>query len=327
MVIINNIKDYNYFNSYNLPILASQKYLQNKSKTYGWLVSDNFILPYFLDKRLIFTRMVFTYRLIHQKENLNIKDEEIFLDGVVDFIKQKKLCDFIYKAQSNVIFNNCPKSSDCVKWGTYLVDLSLSEEELLSSFHVKHRNVIKKASKDGVVIQETTNLDKIQEIIADTMTRQKVIHFPSKQYLKQLKTTISNNLLFLKAVKDGELQGVAVFIYDNKQSYYMYGGSIPRPYTGSMNLLHFEAMKIFKEKNINFYDFVGARLTFSQGSKYEGLDRFKRRFGGSLQKGMAFRVVVNPIKFKLFNAISKIYLKVKGYNYTDPIDSIMSSKT
>jgi len=310
----------------DLPILAQEKYLQCKSENYGYLVNENYILAYFIDKRLIFTRMIFTYGLIPLKENLNIEDEKIFLDAMVDFVKDEKLCDFIYKAQSNVLFNVCPKESDCVLWGSYELSLCLDDDELIKSFHGKHRNVIKKAQKDGVEILETKDIKIVQNMIADTMTRQNVIHFPSLEYLLKLQKAIESNLLCLIALKDGELQGTAIFIYDNERSYYMYGGSALRPNSGSINLLHYEAMKIFREKNVKFYDFVGARIEFTKGSKYEGLDRFKNRFGTTLVKGYSFRTIVNPLKFKMFNILSKTYLKLKGYDYIDPIDSIGTIK-
>lgn len=308
-----------------LPILASENYLKVKSERYGWFESENFILPFFLDKRLIFVRMVFTYGLIAKKEHLSKVEEEEFLDEMVKFVKKEKLCDFIYKAQSNVVFNSYPRGSDVVEWGTYLIELSLNDEELLKSFHGKHRNVIRNAIKNGVIIEETNDLELVQDSIKSTLKRQDSIHYPSLDYIHKLVENIGRNVLFLKAISKGELQGVAIIIYDKRIGYYMYGGSISRPFTGSLNLLQYEAMRILREKNVQFYDFVGARLNFPKGSKYEGLQRFKSRFGTTLNTGYAFRVVINPVKFKLFNLISIIYLKMKGYNYIDPIDSILKS--
>lgn len=308
-----------------IPILASQAYLKIKSDNYGWLVNDNYILPYFLDTRLIFTRMVFTYGLIAKKDNLSIGDEKEFLDDMVTFVKQNKLCDFIYKAQSNVVFNTFPKDSDAVEWGTYLVDLSLSEEDLLKSFHGKHRNVVKNAIKNKVIIEETNDVNLAYNCISDTLIRQGSIHYPSLEYIKNLVENIDKNVLILKAVKEEVVQGVVIIIYDNNMGYYMYGGSIKRPFTGSLNLLQYEAMKILKSRNVKFYDFVGARINVEKGSKYEGLQRFKSRFGAELVKGYAFRTIVNPLKFKLFNFISRLYLKIKGYEYIDPIESILKS--
>ncbi len=287
-----------------IPILASQAYLKIKSDNYGWLVNDNYILPYFLDTRLIFTRMVFTYGLIAKKDNLSIGDEKEFLDDMVTFVKQNKLCDFIYKAQSNVVFNTFPKDK---------------------SFHGKHRNVVKNAIKNKVIIEETNDVNLAYNCISDTLIRQGSIHYPSLEYIKNLVENIDKNVLILKAVKEEVVQGVVIIIYDNNMGYYMYGGSIKRPFTGSLNLLQYEAMKILKSRNVKFYDFVGARINVEKGSKYEGLQRFKSRFGAELVKGYAFRTIVNPLKFKLFNFISRLYLKIKGYEYIDPIESILKS--
>ena len=306
----------------NLPILACENYLSVKSDKYGWIVDKKFILPFFLDTRLIFTRLVFTTGLIAKVDGYEQKDEDSFLNSAIELIGRDKICDFIYKAQSNVIFNCCPKGADCVTWGSYIVDLSKSEDELLKSFHAKHRNVVRKAARDGVIVEATDDTALIYEIISKTMQRQQVIHYPSREYIEKLVNKIPNNILILKAVKDNKSQGVAVFVFDKNWAYYMYGGSIERPYTGSINLLHFEAMKIFKEKGLQYYDFVGARISFEKGSKYEGLDRFKKRFGGELKEGVSFRYIYNPFKFKLFNILTYTYLKLKGYNYIDPIESI-----
>ncbi|MCJ8327991.1 MAG: peptidoglycan bridge formation glycyltransferase FemA/FemB family protein [Campylobacterales bacterium] len=311
---------------FDLPILASEEYLKIKSNNYGWLSDDRFILPFFIDKRLIFKRLVFTYSLIHLKENLTLEDKKDFMDNVIDKIRDEKNCDFIYKAQSNVIFNVCPKDSDCVPWGTYEIDLSLDDESLLKSFHGKHRNVIKKALKDGVIVEICDDYKLIYENIKTTLNRQNSIHYPSLEYLAKLKENIGKNILLLKATKDGDLQGTALIIYDDNRGYYMYGGSIPRPHTGSVNLLQFEAMKILKSKGIKIYDLVGARIKVESGSKYEGIQRFKSRFGANLIEGYAFRTIFNPIKYKLFNLVTTLYLKLKGYKYLDPITQLEEKK-
>ena len=304
-----------------LPILASEKYLKIKSPKYGWIVDENFILPFFLDKRLIFTRIVFTYALIPQKENLTVEDEKKFLNKMIDFVRKQKICDFIYKAQSNVFFNVCPDGADCVEWGTYVKDIQMNDDELLMSFHSKHRNVIRKAIKEGVKIHITDDVNLIYQNIKETLDRQNSIHYPSKEYLTKL-SKLKNNTLFLIAEYNDQIQGSAVIVYDKERAYYMYGGSIPRPFTGSVNLLQYEAMKILRDKGVKEYDFVGARINPPKNSKYEGIQRFKSRFGAELQKGYAFRYVFNPIKFKLFNIASSLYLKSKGYSYVDPIDSV-----
>ena len=68
----------------------------------------------------------------------------------------------------------------------------------------------------------------------------------------------------------------------------------------AMNLLHWSAMKLMKERGVKYYDFVGARINPDEGSKYEGIQRFKSRFGGELKKGYLWKMPLNKFKYKLF---------------------------
>jgi len=311
---------------FSLPILAREAYLKIKSDNYGWFSNNDYVLPFFLDRRLFFTRMVFTEGLIHKASHSSYDEEKDFLDHVIRYIKDNNICDFIYKAQSNVVFNVCPDESQCVPWGTYLVNLEMSGDALLATFDGKHRNVIKKAQKDGVLIDTTTDITQVYENIKTTLDRQKSIHYPSLSYLRKLRSALSDNSIFFRAMKDGELQGTAIIIFDEKKGYYMYGGSVEKPYSGSLNLLQYEAMKYLQGKGVREYDLVGARLRVAPGSKYEGIQRFKSRFGATLRSGWAFRVVFNRLKYEAFNIMTKTYLGLRGYSYEDPIDQIKAAE-
>jgi len=319
--IINKVEDEKKLDI-ELPILGQGKYLQTKSKEFGWFVSENYVLAFFLEKRLIFKRMVFTTESIAKKRNLTVASEKEFLDSVIDHVKKYNMCDFIYKAQSNAIFNICPKESDCVPWGTYEVDINRSDEDLFNSFNGKCRNVIRKAIKEGVRVQETKNVELVFQNIKETLERQNSIHFPSYTYIDELQKNIKENIVLLVATKNDIVQGSLILIYDNHRGYAMYAGSIKAPQTGSLDLMHYEAMKYLQQKNVKIYDFVGARINVKKGSKYEKIQRFKLKFGVHLREGFAFRTIINPKKFYLFNMISTLYLKLKGYAYVDPIEQI-----
>lgn len=306
-----------------MPVMASEKYLSLRSTNYGWIVSDNFCLPFFISKQLFFRRLVFTTEVIkiNAKKDASEKD---FLNSVIKELQRRNLCDFIYKAQSNVVFNEHPDGADVVNWGTYITDLSV-EGDIINCFHGKHRNVIRKAIKSGVVIKTDEDPAICYELIRDTMKRQRVIHYPSLDYLCELKEKMPNNSFFLSSYFDNVLQGVSVIVFDSDSAYYLYGGSKSNPHTGAINYMHYYTMNFLRDNfGVKKYDFVGARLEFDKNSKYEGLDRFKSRFGGDLKKGFAFRYIFNKKKFYIFNLLVKTYSFLKGCSYTDPIESIKS---
>ncbi len=310
---------------FEIPILGKQEYLCCKSNNFGWFVSDQYVLPFLLDKIFIFTRLIFTTEPIghmDNMDNLTLESEKLFLDRIIGFVKENALCDFIYKAQSNVVFKVCPKESECVPWGTYEVDLMKTDEELFRSFQGKSRNIIRKAIKEGVKTEITKDIDLVYQNIRETLERQNSIHYPSYDYIEKLHKNVSENSLFLIASKDNVVQGSVIVLYDSKRGYAMYAGSIHAPQTGSLDLLHYEAMKYLQTKGITVYDFVGVRINVSKDSKQERLQRFKKKFNPHLNQGYAFRTIINPVKFKLFKLISKVYLTLKGYSYVDPIEQI-----
>ena len=305
-----------------LPILGEAKYLETKSDEYGWFVSKNFVLPYYIDKKSIFSRLVFSTNIISTQNTVTKKAEKLFLDSVVMLVKEKKLCDFIYKAQSNVVFDVCPRRSTCVPWGTYIVDLAKSEEELFTSFNSKARNAIRKAIKEGVSVSQTQDVYLIYENIKETLRRQSSVHYPSLEYIQKLHQL--DNAVFLVAKHKESVQGTLILLYDKHRGYAMYAGSIQKPVLGSLDLLHYEAMKFLQSKNIPLYDFVGTRLNIKKGSKQEGIDRFKRKFNPQLEQGFAFRTIVRPFKFYMYFFMVRLYFRLKDVRYTDPITEIMT---
>jgi Acetyltransferase (GNAT) domain len=320
--LIEFITDYQEIEKYKsfLPVVATKEYLSYNSSKYGWFLSDKFILPFYLSKKLIFTRIFFTTSLIPLSET-SPNDEKIFLNEVVDSAKKNKI-DIIELPASNAIFNFFPKNAPHTEFGTFIVDLSLDEEILFKNLHQKHRNVVRKAEKDGVVI--TFCDEKIKEcydIIKDTYARQGKSFIIYEKFLK-LKENLGDNVRFYLAIKNNVIQSVAVLLWnENHSSYYLYGGSIKDPYTGSNNLLHWRAMIDMKALGVKLYDFMGARIEPEAGSKLEGIQRFKERFGGNLKTGFIWKYPVNNTKYFFFEVITRLYYLSKFRRYDGDIIS------
>lgn len=309
----------------DLPIFARENYLKSKSDSYGWFVTDDFILPFTIDKKIIFKRLIFSTETIYRKEQLTLEEEKNFLNEVVNYCKEQKLCDFIFKAQANAVFNVYPNAAKQVEWGTYELSLKSTMDEILSKFAANDRNEVRKAIKMGIKVEATTNIEEVYENVKETFTRQNSLLFPSLEYLEKLQKNLLGNIkLFVVRDEEGVLQGSAIIIYDKERAYYLYGGSIPRPSKGSIKYMHYRAMEEFKKEGLLHYDFVGARLCLEKGSKIEAIQKFKKKFGATLRSGYAFRVVIHPLKFMLFKVMVKGYFILKKSSYVDPIDSIRS---
>ncbi len=309
-----------------LPIMGQKGYISAKSSNYGWFRDKDFAIAFVIDKRAIFKRLIFMCEVVSlDKSQVSKDDEKRFLEDIIDFIKQKKLVDFIYKAHSNVIFKSCPNKAICVPWGTFVVKLNYTDNELIKEFKPRERGKIRKAIREGVEIKESNNIELVYNIIKDTMQRQNSIHYPSIEYLKSLVKNIPNSVKFFLSYYQNRVQGCAVVVFDKNRAYIPYAGSIAKPeHIGALHLMHFEAMRAMYNLGVREYDFVGTRLYELPGSKFSGINRFKRAFNPRVDRGYSFKYIIDPIKYKLFNLTSKTYLSLKGFNYIDPIDQIKS---
>ena len=308
-----------------LPILASEAYLSSKSDDYGWFVSDKFVLPFIIDKKLIFKRMIFTLESFYLQDNLTVEDEKAFLDEMVEVTQKENLCDFINKAQSYTVFNTYPTKAVHAPWGTYEIDITPGEEEILASFNQSHRRALRKAIKEGVEIRFDVDPKDTYELVHDTVTRAGSLACPPYEYFKKSKENLGDNCLYAGAYKDGELQTVLTVLFDDYRAYELYGGNKPRAPKGAGQLLKYEAMKYVKaHSKAPIFDLCGARINVKPDSKYAAIQQYKERFRPTLKEGYAFKVIINPLKTKLFNLLVQLYSKKKGMTYVDPIDQLLT---
>jgi hypothetical protein len=182
-----------------LPIFATENYLKSKSDEYGWFVTGDFILPFTIDKKLIFKRLIFTMETIYLNKNLTTIEEKEFLNEIVVYCKDNNICEFIFKAQSNAVFKSYPDNSDHVEWGTYEIDLRCSSDEIFSNYTSKTRNMVRKAIKTDVTVSATENVEIVYENIKNTFLRQNSLLYPSLDYIKKLQKNLDSNIEFFVA--------------------------------------------------------------------------------------------------------------------------------
>ncbi|WP_455624961.1 lipid II:glycine glycyltransferase FemX [Parabacteroides sp.] len=309
-----------------IPVLARENYLKVKSVEYGWFDSQYYYMPFYIDQRFVFRRLVLPFGPIARFYKHAGNGEEEFFNCVLEFMKSHKSilkCDYLSQPQSNVVLPYIPKYGTVIPWGSYTIDLTRSDEEIFTSFHTKHKNVIRKAAKEGVIIECNGDYEAVWRNVSDTLHRQKV-YPPQFSYYEQLAKNIPDNVAFYVAKLNGVIQGSAVVIYDQEIAYYMYGGSSPNPFTGSVNLLQYEIMKDMKLKGVKVYDMVGARIIYNENSKFAGIQRFKSRFSSDFKRGYILRMIFSPLKYRLFLLCVKLYGKLHGFNYSDSIDDTLT---
>ena len=82
--------------------------------------------------------------------------------------------------------------------------------------------------------------------------------------------------------QDRPLGGVLV-PWTHHSGHYTHGGSGEDVHpAGAVRLLHWEVIRKLRDLGVEYYDFVGARLSPVEGTKLEFIQRFKSRFGTNL---------------------------------------------
>jgi len=289
-----------------LSIYASEPFLKHVGNEYGWLGGTDdsgrlrCILPYTIVKKAIFRLVRFRIETILLDDDLSIEEEKSFLNSAMKYFRSIG-ADVIIPATTNTIFRTYPDGATAAPYGSFIIDLTQPEESLWNNLHSKHRNVVRNAVKKGVEIREGINqMDTAHELISNTLKRSK-LGFISYNELKNFVDTLPDNVKILTAYHENIAQGCAIIPFSNYSAYYLYGGSISHPLSGAMNMLQWEAIKLFRNLGVQHYDFVGVRIEPKAGSKQEGLMTFKQRFGGRLSQGYMWKYSLKPFSYRVYS--------------------------
>jgi len=319
---VSRISDIKWNNS--LSISASEGYLSSTSKNYGWLCDhdEGMFIPFAIfNRRHLFSELVFTDDICYiiKDEKCPSERKKEFLAACVEYVKRKLKVDNIIQQPAFAAFEIAPTGATAVPFGSYRIDLTQSHDNLWKNVHSKHKNVIRKAEKSGVIVKSGIEyLNAAVDLVSATLRRSNIKPL-DLNYITRLSGKLQGHILPYVCEYKGEYQGSAIYLFSGKSALYLWGGSLQEPFTGSINYMHWNAILDFKNRNVRCYDFVGARIKPAEGSKLEGIQRFKSRFGGPMYQGYLWKY---PLSWKClhYNNLKKIYFKMKGINSKDIID-------
>ena len=167
---------------------------------------------------------------------------------------------------------------------TWLLDITKSEDEILMEMRKTHRNLIRRARKEGVKIIQSTEEEYIKtfyDIHLETVARHKFIPF-SYDYIKSEVEVLKKDdqISIFSAKYDNKIISSAIIVFYGSQAFYHHGSSrseynkIPASY-----LELWEAIKSAKKRGIKTFNFYGI-VEDKPKHPWYGLSRFKKGFGG-----------------------------------------------
>lgn len=201
---------------------------------------------------------------------------------------------------------------------TLQLDLTLSLEEILKQMRKNHRNLIKRAERDGITTEVSTNPEFVKEFDHWQQYLAKKHNFVpfSFEYLdKQFKTFASDGqAYFVSSYLGDKLLASAYLIIYNQEAVYHYGISTPEndKLPGSL-ATQWRAIGLAKELGCKKYNFWGVAPDGDKNHRFAGVSMFKRGFGGEEVHYLpAHDIVVSPMYFftKIFESIRKVRRKL-----------------
>ena len=212
-------------------------------------------------------------------------------------------------------------SSDQIQFkNTALIDLRLTEEELLARMKQKTRYNIRLAEKKGVNLRIGTSddFDILYRMYAETSVRDGFV-IRNEEYYK----TVWTNFLSTRdspistqsvqspfaepliAEVDNESVAAIFVFYFAGRAYYVYGMSrnVHREKMPTY-LLQWEAIKRARANGCTVYDLWGAPDVFDESDSMWGVYRFKEGLGGGIVRTLgAWDFAPNPLWYKLYSEI------------------------
>jgi lipid II:glycine glycyltransferase (peptidoglycan interpeptide bridge formation enzyme) len=171
----------------------------------------------------------------------------------------------------------------------WLLDLEgKPEETILMEMEKKHRNLVRRAEKDGVVIKASKDSEAVERFINlhwETMSRHHFTPYPKSYFRQQVELfSPADQVVVFEAYLGETLLASAIIMYYGKAGAYHHGASSSNPEHRKIPasyLLQWEAIREAKKRGLSHYNFWGiAPQGADQKHPFYGITHFKTGFGG-----------------------------------------------
>jgi lipid II:glycine glycyltransferase (peptidoglycan interpeptide bridge formation enzyme) len=197
---------------------------------------------------------------------------------------------------------------------SFILDISLSEDELLKQMKPKVRYNIGLAKKHGVNVRlsrEISDIESFWQLTKQTSARDGFVPHPKEHYMKMFERLAPEGraCLFL-AEYNKQIVAAHLLTYFGPTCCYLHGASadlhreVMAPY-----LLQWAAILDAKERGMSYYDFGGVNGKTYFNEKWEGITRFKTGFGPEVEPREyvgSFELVLNPVMYAVYKFIKQI---------------------
>ena len=198
-----------------------------------------------------------------------------------------------------------------------ILDLSKTEEEILTNASQGFRRKLRKAEKAEIEIAAETSDEAIRnfcKLERKHAERQKYVAFSDDWLTKQFEAFRENNeVIIYTARKDNEILAMNFMIFYGPEASYHYGVSsqLGTKYSAAP-LLHMEAMREARKRGMLRYNLWGIVEQNEVSHRFFGVSEFKRSFGcEELRYTPAHDLILKPLAYKKTELVEKVRKKIR----------------
>jgi len=178
---------------------------------------------------------------------------------------------------------------------TLLMDLTRTPEELLAGMRKKTRQYVHKAEREGVITEETRDLDRFLAVLTKVAARDRfALH--DRGYFARLVAAFGDAAHITMSRVGPEDDGALLAVRIGDRAWELYGGwSGAHAESRPFYLLKWRSLIGMKQRGVARYDMWG--LSEHAGDELAGIENFKVGFGGEIATwiGAFDRPVIAPL--------------------------------
>ena len=199
-------------------------------------------------------------------------------------------------------------------FSTVLIDLSTDLETVLSNLNQKGRHAIRRAERDGVIVERVSASDEnckiMYELLAETASGSFGIR--SYDYYKDFWQSFKRanmGQMFFAYVEGKIVAGAFALVFGNKSTYKDGASTRQRTVYGASHLLQWEVIKWAHENGSKLHDLCGAPPSDqikNPDHPHYGIGQFKTSFNKTVTDYVgAYDFVIKPLSYKVWTKIGE----------------------
>ncbi|KKU83034.1 MAG: Aminoacyltransferase FemX [Microgenomates group bacterium GW2011_GWA2_47_8] len=196
----------------------------------------------------------------------------------------------------------------------WVLDITPSEDVLMAGMRKTTRYEIKRAIKEGIVIDKSEDPEALQsffDLYRQTAARHRFV--PHKGVKEEFSVFAKEHRgLIFSGSDHGETTAVAIVLFSGNEAIYHHGASrlsrLPVNYA-----IQWEAIRTAKKRGMSVYNFWGVAPDGNLKHPWWGHSQFKKGFGGSERKTIhAYDLPLSPT-YHISRTIEFVRTRLRGY--------------